>query len=76
MARMSYVFGDALTGSIIQEIDLQGVSMTRALSGIGEFRGSFGLDQSGKDNRDLIAATEPDDVSLFQNVRISLYGEA
>jgi hypothetical protein len=59
MARMSYVFGDALTGSIIQEIDLQGVSMTRALSGIGEFRGSFGLDQSGKDNRDLIAATEP-----------------
>lgn len=59
MASMSYVFGDALSGSIIQEIDLQSVSMSRALSGIGEFRGTFPLDQSGKDNRDLIAATEP-----------------
>lgn len=55
---MTYIFGDLLTGSIIQEIPLQGVSMTRGF-GMGDFRGSFTLDQTGKDNRDLLASTEP-----------------
>jgi hypothetical protein len=51
------VFGDLLTGQIIEEISLQGVSLTRGF-GQGELRGSFQLDQSGKSNSDLIAATE------------------
>lgn len=57
MTLMSYLFGDVLTGSIIEEIDLQGVSMTRAF-GAGELRAAFQLDQTGKSNRDLLAATE------------------
>lgn len=56
MARMSYIFGDMLTGSVIEEIALQGVSMTRGL-GQGDFRGTFQLDQTGKSNRDLLEAT-------------------
>ena len=57
MAEVSYIFGDILTGAIIEEISLQGVSMTRGF-GQGELRGSFQLDQSGKNNDDLKAATE------------------
>jgi hypothetical protein len=56
MADVTYVFGDVITGQILQEIPLYGVSMTRGL-GRGDFRASFQLDQTGKDNRDLIAAT-------------------
>lgn len=57
MASVSYIFGDLLTGAIIEEISLQGVSMTRGF-GQGELRGSFQLDQSGKNNDDLMAASE------------------
>ncbi len=55
---VSYVFGDLLTGAVIDEISLQGVSMTRGFGG-GELRGTLHLDQTGKDNRDLLAASEP-----------------
>jgi hypothetical protein len=57
VSNFSYVFGDILTGQVIAEIPLFGVSMTRGL-GMGEFRGSFQLDQTGKTNRDLIEATQ------------------
>lgn len=57
MGKFSYVFGDILTGQVIAEIPLFGVSMTRGL-GMGEFRGAFQLDQTGKKNRDLIEASE------------------
>lgn len=57
MTTVTYLFGDLLTGAVIEEISLQGVSMTRAF-GAGELRGAFQLDQTGKDNRDLLAATE------------------
>jgi len=57
MTNVSYIFGDMLTGRVIEEIALQGVSMTRGF-GQGELRGSFQLDQSGKDNDDLKSATE------------------
>lgn len=57
MPDISYIFGDAKSGQIIEEIRLQGVSMTRGF-GQGELRGSFQLDQTGKNNEDLIAATE------------------
>lgn len=56
MPQVSYIFGDMLTGAVIEEIPLYGVSMTRAI-GSGDFRGSFQLDMSGKRNEDLIAAT-------------------
>lgn len=58
MAEMSYIFGDATTGLIIEEIRLQGVSFKNSFDG-GEFRAAFYLDQSGKDNDTLISATEP-----------------
>lgn len=57
MADIVYVFGDILTGAIIQEISLQGVSMTRNFGG-GDFRGTFNYDQTGKSNEDLDAATK------------------
>lgn len=57
MSNFSYVFGDVLTGQVIAEIPLYGVSMTRGF-GMGEFRGSFQLDQTGMSNRDLINATQ------------------
>jgi hypothetical protein len=57
MSDVTYIFGDVLTGAIIAEIPLYGVSMTRGL-GQGDFRGSFQLDQTGQENADLIAATE------------------
>lgn len=57
MAEISYIFGDIITGAIIEEIALGGVSMTKGF-GQGDFRGSFGLDQTGKNNRDLLAATQ------------------
>lgn len=57
MPAVTYVFGDILTGEVIQEISCSGVSMSRGF-GQGELRASFSLDQSGKDNRDLLAATQ------------------
>lgn len=57
MARCTYLFGDVLTGRIIEEISLQGVSMIREFGG-GDLRAAFQLDQTGKNNRDLLAATE------------------
>lgn len=58
MANVTYVFGDLLTGQVISEIPLFGVSMAKAFSS-GEFRGSFQLDMTGKDNADLVSATIP-----------------
>lgn len=57
MPAVTYVFGDILTGEVIQEISCSGVSMSRGF-GQGELRAAFSLDQSGKDNRDLLAATQ------------------
>lgn len=57
MAEVTYIFGDILAGTVLEEIPLYGVSMSRALAA-GEFRGSFNLDQTGKTNADLLAATE------------------
>lgn len=57
MGVVTYIFGDVLTGEVIQEISCSGVSMSRGF-GQGEMRATFSLDQSGKDNRDLLAATQ------------------
>jgi hypothetical protein len=53
-----YVFADALTGKVIEEVPLQSVSFTNTLDG-GEFRGTFSLDQTGLDNAQLVDATTP-----------------
>lgn len=58
MAAMTYVFGDALTGQIIAEIPLYGVSVLEKFGG-GELRGTFQYDQTGRDNEVLEAATTP-----------------
>jgi hypothetical protein len=44
---------------VIEEINLFGVNIQRMLSGPGSFTGSFGFDQTGKNNADLVAATIP-----------------
>lgn len=53
-----YIFGDVLTNEVIEEIPCYGVSVNDSLQG-GEFRGSFSLDITGKNNGDLVAATIP-----------------
>jgi hypothetical protein len=55
---LRYVFLDALSGSIIEEIPLQGVNLNQTVEG-GDFQGSFGLDQTGLDNEQLVSATIP-----------------
>jgi hypothetical protein len=58
MAQVNFVFGDIYTGRIECEIPLYGASFVRGM-GLGELRGSFQLDQTGKANTDLLAATQP-----------------
>lgn len=58
MASVTYTFGDILTGAIIADIPMYGVSMARAF-GSGELRGSFQLDQTGQTNDALVSATIP-----------------
>lgn len=59
MAQLRYVFGNLKTNKVVDEISLQGVSMSSKLNDWGTFRGSFGLDQSGHENLDLVGATIP-----------------
>lgn len=58
MAQVAYIFGDAITGIILEEIRLTSVSMKSTLDG-GEFRATFHLDQTGKTNDELLGATVP-----------------
>jgi len=57
-SEIRYIFGDVLTNEVIEEIPCFGVSISDSLDG-GEFRGSFALDLTGKNNADLITATLP-----------------
>lgn len=58
MASVSYIFGDVLTGAVIDDISLYGASFASSLDG-GELRGTFQYDQTGKNNSTLNAATQP-----------------
>lgn len=58
MAKVNFVFGDIYTGRIDCEIPLFGASFVRGM-GLGELRGSFQLDMTGKQNVDLLSATQP-----------------
>lgn len=59
MAEIRHIFGDVRTGKVIEEIRCQGVSMKDDLDTGGEWRGTFTLDQTGKDNEVLLSATQP-----------------
>jgi hypothetical protein len=59
MAQLRYVFGNLRTQEVLDEFSLQGVSMSDKLNNWGTLRGSFGLDQSGKRNAELVEATVP-----------------
>src|SRR5258705_13950688 len=59
MATYRYVFLDMRTDAVIEEINLYGVYCYRQLNQPGQFNGTFQLDQSGKNNLDLIAASTP-----------------
>lgn len=58
MASLTYLFGDLLTGQVMEEIALYGVTLSLNMDG-GELRGTFQYDQSGKDNQSLNDATQP-----------------
>jgi hypothetical protein len=58
MTACTYIFGDLLTGQIIGEIPLYGVSMSKGMA-TGDLRGSFQLDQTGQSNSTLLSATIP-----------------
>lgn len=55
---MHYIFGDVLTGAIIEEYDCQGVSLNASLDGT-ELRATLHLDETGKSNDTIISATIP-----------------
>jgi hypothetical protein len=57
-SEIRYIFGDVLSNRVIEEIPCHGVTMSEGLDG-GEFRGSFNLDMTHKDNADLVAASIP-----------------
>jgi hypothetical protein len=59
MANMSYVFGNIRTGTILTEIPLASVTMSRILNDFGTMRSNFKLDSTGYDNLDLINSTVP-----------------
>lgn len=56
--RVTYIFGDALTGKISEDISMYGVDIQRTMND-GSFTGTFKLDQTGKQNSDLMGATTP-----------------
>jgi hypothetical protein len=59
LASYRYVFVTIRSETIIEEINCFGVYFSRQLGDQGQFTASFQLDQSGKKNVDLIAATTP-----------------
>jgi len=60
VAKYRYVFLTMRDEQVIEEIDLYGVYMSESLNGgDSQFDGTFQLDQTGKRNVDLLAATQP-----------------
>src|SRR5882757_3262214 len=54
-----YTFVSLRDEQVLEEIDLYGVYAQRILNDAGQFNGTFQLDQTGKRNQDLVAATIP-----------------
>ncbi len=59
MAEYRYIYGSLLTENVIEEVATYGVFMDMEMNKGGQFQGTFQLDQTGKDNESLIAATIP-----------------
>lgn len=59
MVDYTYTFLSLDNNQVIQEIPLFGVFAQRILCSPGQFNGTFQLDQTGKSNEDLVAATIP-----------------
>jgi hypothetical protein len=58
MSTVRYILGDMRTGRILDEVALQGVTMSNKLNGWGVFNGTTQLDQSGRSNVDILNAIE------------------
>ena len=59
MTDYRYIFGTLRTEAIIEEIPLYGVVMDMQMNKGGSFQGTFQLDQTGKQNSDLLSACIP-----------------
>ena len=59
MAHYRYLFGSWQTAMVDVEIPLYGVYITDRLNDVGYMQGSFNMDQTGKDNAVMLAATTP-----------------
>lgn len=59
MTEYRYIFGTLISEAVIEEIPLFGVIMNMAINQGGDFQGTFQLDQTGKNNDDLLAACVP-----------------
>lgn len=75
MTHYTYTFLTLRDEQVVEEISLFGVFAQRMLNGAGQFNGSFSLDQTGKNNDDLINATTPGKTWLVME-RISNDGVA
>src|SRR5689334_11836657 len=59
MTDYRYVFGTMGAEQVIEEIACYGVTMDMQMNKGGQWQGTFQLDQTGKQNADLLAATIP-----------------
>ncbi len=59
MAHYRYTFLSLRDEQVIEEINLEGVYCQRILNSPGQFNATVPLDQTGKRNQDLVAATVP-----------------
>jgi hypothetical protein len=59
MTDYRYIFGTLRTEQVIEEIPLYGVIMNMTINRGGDFQGTFQLDQTGKNNDDLLSACIP-----------------
>lgn len=59
MAEYRYIYGSLLTENVIEEIPTYGVFMDMEMNKGGQFQGTYQLDQTGKDNETLVAASIP-----------------
>lgn len=59
MSDYRYIFGTLRTENIVEEIPLYGVYMDMQMNYGGQFQGTYQLDQTGRNNADLVAASTP-----------------
>jgi hypothetical protein len=64
-ATYTYLTQDILSGTVLGEVPLHGVSFDRELNKAGNFQGSANWDNDLVDNNDLFAMTEPNRTSIF-----------